>query len=71
MEDKILEIASSVFNIDKAYLNINISKDELSQWDSLAHIQLISEIEDTFNIEIPINDFWKINSLKQILNYLK
>jgi len=71
MEDKILEIASIVFDLDKVYLNINMSRDEIPEWDSLAHIQLISEIESVFNIKIPIEDFWKINSLNQILKYFK
>lgn len=71
MEDKILEIASNIFNIDKKDLNINISREDLSQWDSLAHIQLISEIENAFGIKIPINDFWEITSLSKILEYIK
>ena len=41
MEDKVLETMSITFNIDVSLLSKKTSKKDLSQWDSMTHLNLI------------------------------
>ena len=61
-----------VFKIEK--INLEGSVEDISEWDSLTHIQLINAIDEEFEIEIELNDAIIMTSIpiikKKIMNYL-
>ena len=65
LEEKILEIFKKKFNREIPY-DFNMEKSE--EWDSVAQISLILEIEETFNIQFSETDFHKLTSID---NYVK
>ncbi|BBJ28317.1 acyl carrier protein [Athalassotoga saccharophila] len=67
-KEEIINVISEVLN---RKVDENTSKEEIQEWDSLKHLQIIMEIEERFNVAISINDLSKINSVKDILNILK
>jgi len=40
-------------------------------WDSLRHVQLLLELETTFNVEIPVDMFGTLTSVASILAYFR
>lgn len=52
-------------------ISIDIDRDEFPAWDSIAHIQLISEFENKYDINVPIEDVDKIKKLSDFLSYVK
>ncbi|HEM55500.1 MAG TPA: acyl carrier protein [Thermodesulfobium narugense] len=66
-KEEIINVISEVLN---RKVDENTSKEEIQEWDSLKHLQIIMEIEERFNVAIPVNDLSKINSVKDILNIL-
>ena len=70
MEDKIIEIAASIFGMDPRKLSIKSSRDEIEKWDSLAHVMLIAEIEEQFGVSIPFEETGNIHQLKDFLRYV-
>ena len=52
-------------------VSIDIERDAFPVWDSIAHIQLIAEFENKFNINVPIEDVDKIKKLSDFLRYVK
>jgi|CZCB01.1.fsa_nt_gi acyl carrier protein len=70
MEDKILEIASKVLGLSKDSLTIESNRDDIYEWDSLAHLNLIAEMEERLNVTIPFEEIEDIYSLKDFLKYL-
>tara|TARA_B100002052_G_scaffold290963_1_gene310295 strand:+ start:634 stop:879 length:246 start_codon:yes stop_codon:yes gene_type:complete len=63
IQDKIQEICKDVFNEENLIININTNASDIAQWDSLNHLNLISSIEEEFDIKF---DFEEIGSLKNI-----
>ena len=65
----------NIFQLKNKDINKNISMQNVSKWDSLNHIGLISEIEENFNIHFnddEIIDMTNYKSIiKKILNYEK
>lgn len=49
MEDKILSIMRDVF--EDMTVNETCSQSNCEKWDSLHHLNLISELEDEFDVE--------------------
>ena len=51
MEDRIKKVMSDVFNIDVSLINNESSPDNIENWDSLKHMNLIVALEEEFSIE--------------------
>ena len=64
---------SDVFNetLGVNEFELSITMDEVSRWDSLKHIQLLSSIEKAFEIEIQFEDTIEMISGQSILNNIK
>ena len=72
LDMKLEEILKKVFKTEK--INLESSIEDISEWDSLTHIQLINAIDEEFEIEIGLNDAIIMTSIpiikKKIMNYL-
>jgi acyl carrier protein len=71
MEEKVLEIMSKTFNIDVLLLSKKTSKKDLSQWDSMSHLNLIIDIENEFNINFSNEEIVTIIDFKSLLKIIK
>ena len=72
LDVKLEELLKKVFKTEK--INLESSIEDISEWDSLTHIQLINAIDEEFEIEIGLNDAIIMTSIpiikKKIMNYL-
>ena len=72
LDVKLEEILKKVFKTEK--INLEGSIEDISEWDSFTHIQLISAIEKEFKIKVEFNDAMVMTSIpiikKKIMNYL-
>ena len=68
---KILEVMSSVFEVELTSLNEESSIDNIENWDSLRHLNLILALEEEFNITIPdeeVGDLVNYKLIKLVVN---
>ena len=71
MFERIRDIISSQFNIKKQDISLETSfYDDLSA-DSLDLFQIITELEDEFNIEFSNEDAEKIKTVGDAIDYIK
>ena len=72
LDIKLEEILKKIFKNEKIDLEGTI--EDIPEWDSFTHIQLIDAIEEKFKIEIEFNDAITMTSIptikKKIMNYL-
>jgi acyl carrier protein len=71
MEEKLLGIVSKIIKVPPENLSLETSRQEVESWDSFAQLYLISEIEETFNAVIPIEEITKIHKISDFMKYLK
>ncbi|MEM3143897.1 MAG: acyl carrier protein [Candidatus Nitrosotenuis sp.] len=72
IEDDIMEIFTEVFpNLSKAEFNWNRLQKDYENWDSFAHLHLISLTESKFNITFSIEETISINSAAKLLEYVR
>ena len=45
--------------------------EDLAAWDSLGHINVMMTLEQTFDIELDVEEFSGLNSVPAIMEYLK
>ncbi|MHA1747375.1 MAG: acyl carrier protein [Promethearchaeota archaeon] len=72
-DEQISRKLSEVFNeiLDVREFKLSLTMDEVQEWDSLKHIQLLSGIEEAFGIEIQFEDAIEMVSVASIIDKIK
>ncbi len=71
MLEKMRSIISEQLGVDENNIDLNTSfKDDLDA-DSLDLFELIMAIEDKFNVEIPSDDVANLDTVEDVIEYLK
>lgn len=71
MEEKIKTVMSEILGIEVADILPETSPDNVIDWDSLRHMQLILALEEDLDIEIPDEMIEKMLSFADILRAIK
>ena len=66
-----IKVFSNVLNVDAGLINDDASPETLFEWDSLAHVQLMLELEKEFSIEISPDQALEFESFKMIVDWLE
>lgn len=70
-EDKIINIFCEVLGISTQEVTDTLAYNSCVQWDSLKHLQLVAMLEETFDIEIDMDDIIAMENygkVKEILH---
>ena len=70
-KEKVIKIISVVTKVDIKQINETSSMNDLIKWDSLAHLNIILEIEKKINKKIDASMMSELTSVKSIIDYLK
>ncbi len=72
LDARLEKILKEVFQVEK--IDLNLSMDEIPNWDSFKHYELIIAVENEFKIKLEIADTIEIISIpiikSKILKYL-
>jgi len=68
---KIKTIFLDILRCDESEINENSSADEIDQWDSLAHIKLVLEIERQFEIKFLLGELQNLKNIKGLVNLVQ
>ena len=69
--ERITKIMAEVMEVDESSINQDTNPDNMPQWDSLSHVQILLAIEKEFNVTIsPEEGIENMNSFEDILNFL-
>jgi acyl carrier protein len=70
-DDKLLTIVSQVLLIERDEITDSLKRKDYEPWDSMAHLMLISEVENQFDIffeDDEIVEIWTVADLKKVLS---
>ena len=63
---KLDNILCDVFRLKKDELNDNLTMQDIEEWDSLTHMDLITSIENDLEIELSMDDIMNMKDIKTI-----
>ncbi|MCR4768696.1 MAG: acyl carrier protein [Bacteroidaceae bacterium] len=69
MKQRIIEIMKDV--LEEQNIDINSTQDSLENWNSLRHLNLVSELEDEFDIELEPDEIAEMKSVQKIVDIIK
>jgi len=64
--DKLISSVAGILDVSADIINENSSRDNVLQWDSLAMVDLITELEILFGVQFDILEIAEFNSVKNI-----
>ncbi|WPC42403.1 acyl carrier protein [Clostridium sp. JS66] len=67
--NRIISDALSIKNIEK--VTDEMGPDEIEDWDSLAHVELVNGIEEGFGISLEVVDISKMYTIGDVKKILK
>lgn len=67
----VIEILAVVFEVKSSTLSNKDNRRTIPQWDSMADIHLILELEENFDVEIKPGEFSELKSIADIENYIQ
>jgi acyl carrier protein len=70
-EKKLKDILAKILLIDEAIISDSMSRKAVKEWDSMAHLMLISEIESAFEVTLDDNDIMEIQTVADIKKTLQ
>ena len=59
------------FDLDEKKLNDKLEYNSIESWDSIGHMQMIAELEDTFEIEFEMDDIIDFSSYNKGMEILE
>jgi len=68
---KLKTILAKVLLIDESKISDETSRKTVNEWDSMAHLMLVSELESTFEIIMDDSDIIKIQTVADIKKTLQ
>ena len=71
MKDKVKKIIASVFNLEVNSIKDNASPDNILNWDSLNHMNLIVSLEEEFIIRFTDEEISEMLNLELIVYTIK
>ena len=67
MIEEVLELITQILQVEQGFITIDTKIDDVEQWDSLAHVMIIGELEDKMGIKIALDDAIELKSVSELL----
>ena len=69
MEEKILEVLKTTFELD--VVDISISQQNCEAWDSMGQLNLVADLEEAFDISLEPEEIGEMRSYNDLVRILK
>lgn len=67
MKEKIIELIEEALNVPAGTITETTEIADVEQWDSLAHVMIIGELEEKLGISIPLEEAIELTGMKDLL----
>lgn len=70
MEDELKSILADIFDIDPGSIDAGFEQSATDMWDSLAHLRMITAVEESFGVTFSMQTIAELTSYPAILSAL-
>ncbi len=71
MESKFMDVMAEMFEVDANELSMDIEYKNYEKWDSLKMMNIVMELEDAFDISIPLEKISNVKTLKDLYDIVQ
>lgn len=70
IELKVQQVMADTFGVELSDIDVDSSQDSVDNWDSVNHLNLITALEEEFEIEIPFEEIGIMTNFKLVVNVI-
>ncbi len=67
IQEEIIALIEDLLKVPAGTITIDTQIADVEEWDSLAHVMIIGELESAMGIEIPLDDAIELTSVRELL----
>lgn len=67
MQEKIIALIEELLKVPTGTVTIDTRIEDVEEWDSLAHVMIIGELEERLGVAIPLDDAIELDSMRELL----
>lgn len=71
LEERLANLFEKTFGLEKERFSIDMQPEDVPNWDSIGHMNLIMYMEQEFNQHFEVDDIMEMSSPAKILEILK
>ena len=68
---KLVECFVQTFAIEREQITLDLAYQSIPQWDSVGHMALVAEIENTFNVTLDTDDIIEMSDVSKAVEILR
>jgi acyl carrier protein len=69
--DRVAALFEKVFGVEAGEFSLDTVPEDLLRWDSLGHMTLVMELEDTFGVHFEVDEITEMSSGRKIVEILR
>lgn len=66
MKEKIIALIEELLNVPAGTITEDTQIDDVEQWDSLAHVMIIGELEGRLGVSIPLEEAIELTGVREL-----
>jgi acyl carrier protein len=67
---KVKEAFKAAFDIDPSQITLETSASDIPLWDSVGHLTLASNLEETFGISLDVDELMEMENVREIVRVI-
>lgn len=67
MKQEIIALIEEILKVEPGTITEETRIEDVEEWDSLAHVMIIGELEEKLKISLPMEEAIEITSMKDLL----
>lgn len=71
INEKLNEVFAEVFDDDTITVSETTTVNDIEDWDSLAHLTLVSTVEEAFSIEFSLTEISKFKNVGEMMSSIE
>ena len=70
MKEKVIALITEVLMVEEGIITETTLMEDVEEWDSLAHVMIIGELEEKLGSSIPLDEAVELTGVADILKYV-
>ncbi len=71
VSEQVIHVVAETLNVSPSILTQESTAENTNGWDSLAQVNLMIALEQTFDITLDVEDFARLNSVQAITEFIE
>lgn len=67
MKEKIIALIEEILKVEPGTITEDTKIEDVEEWDSLAHVMIIGELDEKLQISLPLDEAVEITSMEELL----